>query len=290
MKPLYFFISTIVITKVFSLRHHKFFNTTYNWISSKPFWKFFSKPAIIAATPNEKFIHLRSKRFLDTFLINDKTFNDNIDPVFYDKDSFTKILNNPNNHIETDWKKRIIIENTPYGNIIMLFSPYKMGFEYYSDKSSIPYSILNAISMKFCILFYCRDFFVDNSITEIQHHSKLIPIHFIEKPTNKTNNNKCFHKQNNSFAKLKNYQTDKIKNINATINNINSETKPSVEPVKNIFIYLGKTHNFSITQKININIQKSFKSPLLDNINNDSNIQHKVFDYKSFRASRNQSI
>ena len=290
MKPLYFFISTIVISKMFSLRHHKFWNTAYIWISSKPFWKFFSKPAIIAATPNEKFIHLRSKRFLDTFLINDKTFNDNIDPVFYDKDSFTKILNNPNNHIETDWKKRIIIENTPYGNIIMLFSPYKMGFEYYSDKSSIPYSILNAISMKFCILFYCRDFFVDNSITEIQHHSKLIPIHFIEKPTNKTNNNKCFHKQNNSFAKLKNYQTDKIKNINATINNINSETKPSVEPVKNIFIYLGKTHNFSITQKININIQKSFKSPLLDNINNDSNIQHKVFDYKSFRASRNQSI
>lgn len=282
MKPLFLFISTIVISKVFPLRRH-----IWSWLSSVSIWNLISNTSVpvIVISPNENFISTHSKRFLDTFQNTDKTFNDSIDSSFYDKNVLSKLLNEPTNDIESQWKRRVLIENTPYGNIIMLYSPYKMGFEYYSDTSSIPYSILNATSMKYCIVFFCRDFFVDNSITPDLHHSKLIPIHYMrDKPTTNRNNNDNIL-SSKSFAKFKNYQN--INSLKKTNGIVDINDKPHIEAIRNRFIYLGKTCNYSIIPKTQSksNSMNGFYSKLLDNIDNESGLQQRTIDYKSFKKS-----
>ena len=279
MKPFFLFISSITIYKLFPLRH-----TIINWVSSL----FIFNKALPKLNPNELFISKQTKLFLNSFQ-NNNTFNDNIESCFYDKKEFTKVLNTPLNTIETRWKTRFLFENTPYGNVIMGFSPYKMGFEYYSDSRSIPYSILNAVSMKFCCAFFCRDLFVDNSITPENNHSKLIPIHFLEDTKTTTEHTTTEHtttgpkttgpKTNLPFAKLKkkNILPEKV------------ESNTDTSTISNRFIYLGKTNNFSILQKINTSKSSTsnngFYSKLLDNVINESGLQTNVLDYKAFKKS-----
>lgn len=266
--PLFLFISSIIIIKRIDVTH-------YIHNLSKLFFK---KPEIIERTPLQQFIYNNSKRFLNSFHDPIRTFNDNIEPCFYDKTKFNEIMTISNNYIELQWNRRILLCNTPYGNIIMKFSPYKMGFEYYSDSRSIPYNILNSVSMKYCLLYYCRDFFVDNSITYEDKHSRLISIHFrdskkkLQTKLTTSEPDKCLQ-----FAKLKNYKTSDLSN----------KSSLDMNAVSNRFIYLGKICNYSLLQSIKpICNNNGFHSNLLDNnIQNDTSLQTNVLNYKSFKKS-----
>lgn len=105
-------------------------------------------------------------------------FSSNIEYEIYNKKCLKEILSNPNNHLEKAWKKRILIESTPRGNIYMYYDIFKHGFAYYSDQTGIPYTILNAVAMKYVMIFFCRDFYLDELTVPIGKMSPLVNVFF----------------------------------------------------------------------------------------------------------------
>ena len=228
-----------------------------------------------------EYIELRTKRFLESF---DKTidYNTNIDKEFYNKDKYKKIIMNQSNILEINWKKRILFENTPRGNIIMYYDAYKQGFAYYSDSYNLPYGLLNVVAMKYVMTYYCRDFFMDDGVTPIDKASPLIKIHMDEpekkNDVKKNNMKKTLNKINTlsqKFSKQKNQQKS------------NQIIEPSITN-KNRFIYLGKIINFKFLQsESKPNILNGFGSNLLDNLIGETKLQKKVMDYKEYKNLRN---
>ena len=293
MKPLFVFCSSIAIFKLFSLRSYKITNIWSNLVSTFISWN--KSIDIPKLSPNEQFISIRTKRFLDSYNNTTNSFNENIDPCFYNKESLTKLLNTIDNPLEKQWKRRVIFDNTPYGNVIMAFSPYKMGFEYYSGTSSIPYSVLNAMAMKYCITFFCRDLFVDDSATPEGHHSKLIPIHFTEipdKPDNKTDKKSHIGINNSqAFAKFKNYSKS-TKTYEKKVHKTDEKKDDADTKIttSNRFVYLGKQCNYTILQPIKHNNNNNgFYTKLLDNVVSEPGIQQKKFDYKAFKLAQSKN-
>lgn len=62
-------------------------------------------------------------------------------------------------------QNNFILENTPIGNVIMVYHCNKEGFSYYSDKS-ISNKYLESVCKKYCIQFKCKMLFNDVFINE----------------------------------------------------------------------------------------------------------------------------
>lgn len=195
--------------------------------------------------------------------------NQNIDPAFRSKKDYQNMLLDSNNVCEKTWKTRILFENTPRGNIIMYYDVYKMGFAYFSDTQSIPYSVLNAVAMKYVRVFHCLDFFMDNNG---DFESALIPIHLVEeKKTEKGDNEKGgkstkFIPSDAPFAKLKTYTKTVVKKTeyDATApESASPEEKPKKTTYTNRFICLGKIYNFRLLQMVKPKAAVSFQTKLL---------------------------
>lgn len=237
-------------------------------------------------------------------------FNQNIDPIFYDKKEFTELMKESNNYLEKIWRTRILFEKTSRGNIIMFYDPYKLGFSFFCDHKIISYDILNAAAMKYSTFFRCLDFFVDENINP--KSSPFIKIHFTEEPKKKENTveNNISKNEKNPFAKLKNYAKESnpnekmmkqpLKNNNTsffsyfqkdTKKETNGEPeKKEPEKMKNKFMYLGKINNFNITQPIpkKRKVLAKFVSPLLENIKLDANVQRECIKYSDFKKQLNK--
>jgi hypothetical protein len=181
-------------------------------------------------------------------LMDNETLNNNTDSDFYNIKKYNEIMSIHNNDIETMWKKRIMMTNTPVGNVIMFYDAYKMGFTYYC-KESIPYDLLNAIAVKYIKLFCCKDFYFDNTFFD----SKLYTIH---NPPEKPQQNKQTLK--GPFIKRKKEEKKKEEDKN------DNDTPKEPEKVRTInkFIYLGNPLNFSILQKIKK--ENTFRAPVIE--------------------------
>lgn len=268
------------------------FYAVYNsWLKN-----FNSNPMIeqIVLSDTDKYIEKYKSKLLKSFELksgepetsNDTEYSSNIFQAFYSKEELQNILVTPNNFIEEEWKRRILFENTPRGNIVMYYDAYKQGFAYYTDSYSIPYTVLNAAAMKYVLLFKCRDFFVDNQITP--KSSPLIKI-LLEEETkpkeipNSKNTKFATSLKDAPFAKFKNYAKPAENNVNQS-DKIKDRITMPIEYNRNRFIYLGKITNFMFTQK---SIQRSplngFSSALIDNLNCETNLQKKILDYKSYK-------
>ena len=193
--------------------------------------KFFHKKKTIE-NPDYIYYEKCKKRFMESFIERNSYYNRNVDYIFYNKQLFQDTMKDDNNHIEKKWRTRILMQNTPRGNIIMLYDAFKQAFVYYSDSKNIPYYILNTIAMQYVIKFSCRDFFIDNQITqEVARYklkddltlknltifdSALIPIYYEEdkkEENKKPNKSQVLH--NNPelpFAKFKNYNSKVLQN------------------------------------------------------------------------------
>ena len=238
------------------------FNKIYDKV-----WSLLFKPITIKAEqpdPIVGFVKQRQDRLLRTY---DKTIdmNVNIDPIFYNKQKFSECMREENNRLEGRWKKNLLYESTPRGAIFMYYDVYKSGFAYYADQNYIPYSILNAMAMKYVVTFFCRDFFVDDSIIKVPSGLADVPIDpVLKKPSNKPSNE--------HMAKFKNYKTmekDKDKD------------NKQVPIIRNKFISLGKPYNLPI-------IQKTSKIPKLDMSGPskyDAIFSKPKLSYKDFKAS-----
>jgi hypothetical protein len=252
--------------------------------------KFSSKPEVVTDVPvpnpvqaitttslTDQYIQRQTTRLLNTYNINDNlpTYNENIDAIFYSKSEWTELLKDENNYLEKKWRTKILIENTPRGNIFMHYDAYKLAFAYYSDQT-IPYPVLNAVAMKYVLTFFCRDFFMDEIVLPETNISRITAKHkedadaekakmHKEKENGNGNGTKSWRfetKENETpsntkspFAKFKSYnnvsaKSTNVSNTSNTVKNGGTKEPTLAEPKQtNRFVYLGKTRNVSFLQK-----------------------------------------
>lgn len=238
---------------------------------------------------NSEYINPIKTRFLLTFE-SDVSFDENIDPLFYNKKGYSEHMMKTKNELESQWLRRILIENTSRGNIIMYYDAYKLAFSFYCDQKVVSYDVLNAVAMKYVIHFRCRHFFLDEFIVPKEKSSPLIKIHFTEedKPKQITDTK-------NTFAKLRDYKKEhpnaRKSNTPLALGSLFT-SKPIQEKLeepekkKNTFVYLGKTNNFHILQAFEKpkRVLVEFTSPLLEGL--DTSIKRENLSYSSFRNLR----
>lgn len=266
------FISSILVTIPFLYMYK---NKIYSFFRSLFVKQIAPKENILTQT--DQYIEKKKQFFLENIEKQDK-LNSNVQAQFYNKETYQKEVKDVNNDLEEIWKKKILIESTPRGNIYMYYDAYKMGFAYYSDTNSLPYKVLNAVAMKYCTTFHCLDFFIDQHILPNDRESPLIKIHHIEKKKNKESKKALVQEDDDlPFAKLKNYDKEKLSKDDK------KEEKPK-NIITNVFICMGKVHNFQpkfIPMKKSRSVQ--FNSKLLDNLESETALQKDVLNYKTFK-------
>lgn len=144
------------------------------WISFCIFRIFFQQPRHEIKpqiqTPDEIYIAPRKNKFEQKFA---SLSDGNVDTVFsLPYAEYWKHVCEKNNDLECKWRKRILMEATPRGLVVMYYDAYKRGFAYYSD-TCMPYGILNVVAMKYTTLYQCRAFFVDESYFPVGHTSPI---------------------------------------------------------------------------------------------------------------------
>lgn len=72
--------------------------------------------------------------------------------------AFNQCLTDVKSKLMDSLQNNFILENTPIGNIIMVYNSKKEGFSYYSDKS-ISNKYLESVCKKYCIQFKCKILF-----------------------------------------------------------------------------------------------------------------------------------
>lgn len=200
------------------------------------------KEKTMQPSSNEIYLKTAKETFIKCF--ENDIYNQNIQSEFYDKEQYNETIIRKDNKLDTTWKSRILFENTPQGMVIMFYNAYKYGFSYYSD-NNISYAYLNAVAMKYASKFFCRDFFIDDSIIPDNHNTPFLHIHEIDVTETKEKTNKKIDINKGPFAKLKKYDKPKPKII------INKKETDEKTIIKNKFLYLGKIYKFTPLQQIN---------------------------------------
>jgi len=219
--------------------------------------------------PESQYIATQKDRLLATFSKDDDdgthVFNSSIEPTFYSIDKYDLMIQDPKNVLEAAWKRRILMESTPRGSVVMYYDAFKRGFAYYSDQY-IPYPLINAVCMKYVVVYRCRDFFLDETVLSGQRRSPFLAMmeeeERLEKEkkaaTNKEYGLTAIDIRKGPFAKLKQKTGAKI---SAEIEKILPGVQKQIEDKahlgskdismsKNRIIHLGKWANFSILNKM----------------------------------------
>lgn len=279
-KPLH--VSSLLFTVPFLYFYKDKLYDFFNFLTNR---KRIKKENIL--TKSDDYIENKKEQFLER--LKKGTLNENLEKEFYNESMYKDTIVGEDNKLENNWKKRILFEQTPRGHVIMYYDAFKLAFTYYSDANSLPYKLLNAIAMKYCLTFHCMDFFIDQNIVPNENESPLIKIHHIEKKKKKENKNiqKEDSDENLPFAKLKNYNNDKIKTRD------NGEKEKTDEKMKNIitnkFISLGKIRSFQPLYKpLKKTRSVQFTSSLLENLQQETDLQKQVLSYKDFKNKQVQ--
>ena len=229
----------------------------------------------------DDYIQVNTSRFLRTYQTNKSgELNRNVNEEFYSKDAYQSIIKTENNRLEVEWKRRLMFEYTPRGNVIMYYDPYKLAFAYYCDTSSMPYNLLNAIAMKYVLSFHCVHLFVDNEVTPADGASPLIASLLTDTPLEKSKK-----KENVGGIDMKNAPFAKFKKAASNPGNKDADKKPVVIYNHNKFVCVGKIVNFSFLRKASkaANTINGFQSKLLDNLAAETTLQTQVMSYKDFK-------
>jgi hypothetical protein len=144
-------------------------------------------------------------------------------------------------------KKNVLIENTPFGNVIMYYDSVKNTFVYYSDKT-LSYPIVNTVGRKYVLTFGCESLYVDetnqnnntNSSTESNSNTSS------SNAPSSTDSSQEEQKKN-VYAKFKNYKKPKT-NTSSTSNSVKKEDVKDEQI--NRYTCEGKLSNFSFLQKV----------------------------------------
>ena len=233
-----------------------------------------------------EFIENEKTKFIDIYKNPQKLekANLNMDVLFYKIQKYNEEMLNVKNTLEPKWRSRVLFINTPRGNIITYYDCYKRGFSYFSDQTNIPYSLLNAIAMRYVIHFRCLDLFIDNKLFQNEYNeSPLIGLKDIEDKKEREKDVQKYLKNNISLDFIKKAPMVKLKKYNISTSldktreqsNILKPLKPKLNKDElysiNRFIYMGKIQNFSFLQKEAYTMKKNIE-----------NIEKISFSYKDF--------
>jgi len=210
---------------------------------------------------SEIYVKKQTKRFLEKVSENQKEkekWNQNIDPVCYSLVEFQALILQENNTLEDEWKRRIMIEYTPRGNVVMYYDIFKHAFAYASDQY-IPYNVLNACAMKYVLTFRCIDFFVDSTILP---EEILSPFSLLQNEAEIKKKEDAEIKKkdmgisfmNAPFAKLKTYSSISVKQEKTSESESESNTEKKSKAgdmikYSNNFRNIGKISNVSLLSK-----------------------------------------
>jgi hypothetical protein len=250
-------------------------------------------PPETISTLSTDYISLQKSKFLASFeKPSQDSFNSNIEKCFYDPKLHALEVEDANNELEKTWKRKIIFENTPRGNVIMHYDAFKQGFVYYSDNSNMPYFLINAVVMKYVLLYRCRDFFIDDQVTLSNNPSPLLKITNKHEPTTVDTSITKPVLKSSAFAKLKNYNTasGKLSALNAQADKKEPNKTDEHNYTRNKIIYYGKISNFNFLQKTKIVKHVAFSSELLDGLKSNSYAQRPVFSYKDFKQLKDKQM
>lgn len=257
------------------LKFYLFFAYLYffNFIQKLGIYKV---PILIIRNEEDEYVEKRLHDFNTIF--SSLSNNSNISPAFYDKKLYDETILQTNTELEIQWKKRILLEYTPRGNIKLYYDPFKMGFAYQCDQKTISYELLNACAMKYVKLFQCLNFFMDESYYPTEYKNPLLQIHYgLDKPNNDTNKEEHFVPNVNVGPFIKRKQGKQIQSKT-------KDEKIETNKMKNKFIYVGKLSNSSF---LNISLKQKpmimFRSPLLDSLENNAAVQNQRISYKDYK-------
>ena len=215
------------------------YKTRHFFIKEKPKQKEEEKPEETTLSKDELFCKTMEKKFAKRF-DDYENGNATIERVFYLAQSYNKEINRVENTLEKNWKSRIIMEHTPRGNVIMYYDAYKRGFAYYSD-TYMPYSLLNACAMKYCLVYFCLDFFIDETYWPESLRSPFQRMHLLD--AKKENEKQVkYDFKHGPFAKLKKPMQKEL--VPKRTPSLVKKQEKMEEKIKNKFVYLGKTCNF----------------------------------------------
>lgn len=186
---------------------------------------------------DEAYIATQKAFFVSRLEMDKNKSNSNIDKRFYLKESYENAVQEPNNDLEKVWKKRILMEYTPRGNVIMYYDAYKRGFAYYAD-SFISYPLLNAVAMKYVCMYQCLDFFIDENVHKEVSKSPFLRIHEIETVKKDQSKPKTDVKKGPFLQPKPKMSKGKLRM--ETSNKILTQNK---------FVSMGKIRNFSLLEK-----------------------------------------
>lgn len=171
------------------------------------------------------------------------------------------------------FKKKIIIESTPLGNVLLFYNHDKLAFDYYSD-STIPYRFLETVARKYVLIYNYRPLYIDMEEELRESEKKLIEV--ANQNTMKDNDENfssdklknTVDNKKNVFAKFKSYNKEACAgrvntvpppknnipqnrmNTNAIVSGTNSSDKILLKENSNRYSHQGKFANFNILQKI----------------------------------------
>ena len=266
--PIFFLYIYYAHFIAFLLRVYNYFTTTKN-------------TPLVLLDETQIYIEKHKKIFLETFFGENKSkdkWNENIDVKFYEPNELQELIISENNEFELQWKRRLLQESTPRGNIIMYYDSYKQAFAYVSDQQ-MSYDILNACAMKYVRIFRCLDFFVDLNILPFGYIS---PFSLLQEEMDKKEKEKIIEKKKGLgvyFDKSAPFIKPKEKSIlKKTVSSVEEETKKKiVRDYRNVFRYLGKMSNLPLLMKIT----PVKKHPVLS-------VPIESFDYVSFKKMQKQ--
>jgi hypothetical protein len=287
--PTVFLLSTISIPILYFIKKRFFNNININR----------KEKNIIHFSPEEEFLVKAKTDFDKSYQDSShiEKYNENIDPIFLDTEKYSDTTKVSNSELELAWRRRILFVNTPRGNVIMFYDSFKRGFSYYSDQH-ISYSFLNAVAMKYVIIYRCRDFFIDEQFLPQEFQSRILELFKKEDietvSKKKEEGSGKIDTKAGPFAKFKSYvkPSDPVSSAAVVKNKINLPKVLDIKPpimtkdiMKNKFIYLGKTMNWNILNKVSKKNQLiGSKSKLLSDLENNSDVQSRVFSYKDYKS------
>jgi hypothetical protein len=170
-------------------------------------------------------------------------------------------------------KHTFLVENTPFGNLMMHYDHSRESFVYYSD-NTIPYRFLEVASRRYVVQNNCKTIHVSMADELTEAEKKLQEKRKREKEQEKEKEKEKEEEKDktsdepvkkNVFAKLKNYNTSSVRAPNATKPKANANTNSRPMPTNskteentniivkekaNRYSYEGKFANFGFLQKV----------------------------------------
>lgn len=215
-------------------------------------------------------------------------FNQNVEPIFFDRSQYKGLMDDPNNALEQAWRRRILYQTTPRGNVMMYYDAFKEGFAYYADQSVIPYEILNTLAMKYTMRFRCLHFFIDEKVVP---HNPSPLIQIVKQELLDENNKKKEIMQHLLVDTAQVNPFVKFKQPVVAASSLVKKPAEDITMLRNKFIYMGKIRNFSILQekpnKLGY-IKPSVKTAYDFFFRSAENSQKNLMNYKAFKQNASQ--